>query len=91
MTQSGIGGHEGTCAVPAEGISTSIGGSPQGANLPDTQPSSSARPSSLHCRAAVVLVIAWRLPVTRWRRPDEPPEMARQLRLIVETDLGCHV
>jgi hypothetical protein len=33
MTPVGIGGHEGTCAVPAEGAGTSIGGSPQGAHL----------------------------------------------------------
>jgi hypothetical protein len=40
---------------------------------------------------AVVLVIARRFSVTRWRRPDEPPEMAGQLRLIVEANLGRHV
>ena len=38
-------------------------------------------------RASVVR----RFPVTRRRRPHEPPEMSRELRLIVEANEGCHV
>ena len=38
---------------------------------------------------AALLVIAGGLPLTRRRRPDEPPEVARQLRLIIEANLGA--
>lgn len=29
--------------------------------------------------------------MARWRRPDDPPEVARELRLVIEANLGGHV